>query len=178
MRIGSNTIFGILIFIAVIFTSLILQSTLVNEILSPYLYPDILLVMIVYVGLRRELTEGIIWTLLISYTYSIHSGLTTISSSLLMLLVFFASRYIGRNFYLLTEKEYFLGMAIPIFVQKIVLSLWLHWHDGGVFLVPILQSITTTLSTALFGILILKMLTAIDIWSGRLDETSLIGKKG
>jgi hypothetical protein len=178
MRIGSNTIFGILAFIAVVFASLILQSTLVNGILSVYLYPDILLVMVVYVGLRRELTEGIIWTLFVSYTYSMHSGLSSISSSLLMLLVFFFSRYIGRNFYLLTEKEYFLGMAVPIFAQKLALSLWLHWYNTGVFFVPILQSVTTTVTSSLFGLLILKMLTAIDIWSGRLDETSLIGKKG
>jgi len=178
MRFGPNSIYGFLAFIGVIFASIVLQSTFINGILSPYLYPDFLLVVVVYVGLRRGLFEGILWTLAVSYAYSLHSGLTTISSSLFMLLVLFTARYIGRNFYLLTKREYFLGIAAPIFIQKLVLALWLHWHDGGLMLVPITQAITTTLCTVIVGFFMLRLLTFIDVWSQRLDESSLIGKKG
>jgi len=178
MRFGPNSIYGLIAFLGVIFASIIIQSTFINGVLSPYLYPDLLLVVVVYVGLRRELVEGILWTLLISYIYSLHSGFSTISSSLFMLLVLFASRYIGRNFYLLTKKEYFLGMAVPIFAQKLLLTLWLHWYDGGLFIVPIVQAITTTLCTVFVGFFMLKLLTFIDVWSQRLDASSLIGKKG
>jgi len=177
MRIGLNSIFGFVMFLAVIFILLVLQSTLVNGILSSYLYPDMLLVIVVYVGLKRELVEGAIWTLFIAYAYSMHSGLTPISSSLSMLLVFFASRYISRNFYLVTNKEYFLGLAAPILAQKMVMSLWLHWHDIRLFFISILQILTTTVCSALVGLLLLKLLAALDVWSGRVDATSLIGKK-
>ncbi len=178
MRFGPNTIYGFLAFIGVIFASLILQSTLINGILSPYLYPDLILVIIVYIGLRRALVEGVIWTLAISYAYSLHSGLATINSFLFMLLVLFSARYIGRNFYLLTKKDYFLGMAVPVFIQKIVLAFWLHWSDGGLFILPVIQAITTTLCTAFVGFFILRLLTFIDVWSERIDASSLIGKKG
>jgi len=178
MRFGPNSVYGFLAFLGLILASFILQSTFIHGILSPYLYPDFLLVVIVYVGLRRNLFEGVLWTLGISYAYSLHSTFTAIASSLSMLLVLFVARYIGRNFYLLTKKEYFLGIATPIFVHKLALALWLHWHDGGLFILPIVQAITTTLSTTFVGFLILKLLTFIDVWSQRLDESSLIGKKG
>lgn len=178
MRFGTNSIYGFLAFVGVILASLIFQSTLINGILSPYLYPDIILIVVVYIGLRRQLVEGVLWTLAISYAYSLHSGLTAINSSLFMLLVLFSARYIGRNFYLLTKREYFLGMAVPVFMQKLVLALWLHWNDGGLFIVPVIQAITTTLCTVFVGFFILKLLTFIDVWSERIDASSLIGKKG
>jgi hypothetical protein len=177
MRFELNHVLGFLMFLGVIFVSIVLQSTLINGILSPYLYPDILLAVIVYIGLRRELTEGILWTLFISLTYAVHSGFTSLSSSLLMLLVFFAARYIGRNFYLVTLKEYFLGLAVPIFAQKLLLLLWLYWHNVSVMPIALLQAVTTTICSVFVGLLILKMLTRLDVWSERLDSTSLIGKK-
>jgi len=178
MRFGINNVYGFFVFLAVVFASLVLQGTFINGILSPYLYPDLLLIVVVYIGLKRELVEGILWTLGISYVYSLHSGFTAISSSLFMLLVLFVTRYIGRNFYLLTKKEYFLGMAAPIFVQKLSLVLWLHWYDGGLFLIPLLQAITTAFSTVIVGFFMFKLLSSIDVWSSRLDASSLIGKKG
>ena len=177
MRFGLNNVLGFLMFIGVIFGSIVLQSTLINGILSSYIFPDILLAVLVYVGLKRDLTEGILWTLFISLVYSVHSGFTSLSSSLFMLLVFFVSRYIGRNFYLLTVKDYFWELAVPIFSQKILLSLWLYWHNVSVMPIAFLQAVTTTICSAFIGLLILKMLTSLDVWSGRLDATSLIGKK-
>ena len=177
MRFGLNNVLGFLMFLGVIFFSIVLQSTLINGILSSYIYPDILLTVIVYIGLRRELTEGILWTLFISIAYSVHSGFTSLSSSLFMLLVFFVSRYIGRNFYLLTVKEYFWGLAVPIFAQKLLLSLWLYWHNVNMMPIAFLQAVTTTICSAFVGLLILKMLSSLDVWSGKLDATSLIGKK-
>lgn len=177
MRFELNHVLGFLMFLGVILVSIVLQSTLINGILSPYLYPDILLAVIVYIGLRRELTEGILWTLFISLTYTVHSGFTSLSSSLLMLLVYFTARYIGRNFYLVTLKEYFLGLAVPIFAQKFLLLLWLYWHNMNAMPTAILQAVTTTICSSFAGLLILRMLTHLDVWSGRLDATSLIGKK-
>lgn len=177
MRFGFNNVLGFLMLIGVIFGAVVLQSTLINGILSPYISPDMLLAVVVYIGLKRELTEGVLWTLFISIVYSVHSGFTGLSSSLFMLLVFFSARYIGRNFYLLTLKEYFLGLAVPIFAQKFLLSLWLYWNNVHMMPTAFLQAVTTTICSAFVGLLILKMLTALEVWSGRLDATSLIGKK-
>ncbi len=178
MRFGLNNVLGFFGFLGIILVSIVLQSTLINGVLSPYIYPDILLTIIVYIGLRRGLIEGILWTLFISLAYSFNSGFSGLAPFLFLLLVLFSSRYIGRNFYLLTIKEYFLGLAVPILAQKLLLSVWLYWYNISVMPLAILQSITTTLCSALVGLLILKLLSSLDVWSGRLDVTSLIGKKG
>ncbi|MFH1222876.1 MAG: hypothetical protein V1647_00865 [Pseudomonadota bacterium] len=178
MRFHLSILLNWLFFLATIFALIIIQSSFINAILPSYVVPDFISIMVVYVGIKRGLGEGIFFTLVMSYLYSMNSSIEIIPASFFELMVLFAARYAGSNFYISTARDFMLTIAGIVFIQKFIISLWLNWGSWLIFLSFIPQTVSRTVVTAAVGLLVFKILYRIDVVTHRIELESVEDNRG
>ena len=167
MRLDFKITLNWFLFLSVILFFVVIQTTIFNMFLSSYFSPDLVSVIVIYMGMKRNLIEGAFFVSLTGYLFYLHSGSGFLSATLLYLLVFFISHYISLNFYISNTKDLLLSIAVCVFLYKLLLSIWLYWSDFTVVLQFILYGFISAWLTAGIGVLLFKILSWLDIITGR-----------
>jgi len=178
MRIHLSVLFNWLLFLAVILVLVILETSFINVIFPSYLVPDFVTVMVMYVGMKRGLGEGVLFTFIMAYLYSLNSGLGFIPASFFQLIVLFLARYISSNFYVSTAKDFILSITALVFIQKLIMLMWLNWSNWMLLLSFIPQIVSRTIITAAVGYFIFRLLYRIDVLTHRIELESLEDNRG
>lgn len=113
------------------------QGTLFNNPSIAFFQPDIVLLLVLWVAMKRDFTEGGLLTLALSYLMEIKSGAPAGLFMTSSMSIFLATRFMYRNFQIINQRSLiFLGFLASIASQLIILIImaylgkatnqWLH----------------------------------------------------
>ena len=74
MRYQFSITLNFLVFIVAVLVFVVFQTTLFNMHLFSRFGPDLVLMVVIYFGLRREFVEGVVSSFVVGYIYHLHSG--------------------------------------------------------------------------------------------------------
>lgn len=144
--------------------SLSIQTTLFSSYILRFLQPDIIVILVVWMSLRRKITEGGVLTLIFAYVAEINSGSTKGLLLISYLYVYLLIRLMNRYLLLGATHKLF---SVTIFCSLAVMAAqWivLKLLNINIFSwTNIARSFAlSTLSTALFGLWVFPLLEKLD----------------
>lgn len=164
-----KTVINIFVFMFILFLFLAIQSSVFSVFLPRYISPDLISCVLVYVGIKRELKEGVAFTIFCSYLVSLNSGMEFFPCLITYLICFNLARYIGFNIFTGTARSVFLGTVFCIGVPKLIFVLWLNWADSYVLLRAVPSTLSVVLSTSVFSLLLFRLFSFIDMRTERIE---------
>ena len=160
---------GLLMFALI---SMALQSTLFNSISLAFFQPDIILLLVLWVSMKREFAEGGFLTLLLAYLVELKSSAPRGLFLIHYMLIYLISRFLYRNFQILNRKSLILigvGTALVSHLNILMLMYLLNKSDNLWF--HTLQLLAPT--AIIHGLLIpfvFKFLYRFDFWTFKNPE--------
>lgn len=165
----TKTVINILIFVFVLFLFLAVQSSVFPVFLPRYIAPDMISCVLVYLGIKRELKEGVVFAVFCSYLVSLNSGMEFFPCLVTYLACFGMARYIGFNIFTGTARSVFLGALFCIGVPKLIFVLWLKSTDYYTLLRVIPSTLSVVLSTSVLSLLLFRLFSFIDMKTERIE---------
>jgi rod shape-determining protein MreD len=126
MRNQLDITLNILLFLFTIFIFIIIQSTLLNNYVFQSFGPDLCLLMIIYIGIRRDFWEGLIVSFVISYIVSVNGSGLQMLFLIHYLLVFIVSRFVGLAIYMDSYKDHIAAGGCLTLFNKLIIVAWAH----------------------------------------------------
>lgn len=151
------------------FVAVAIQSSLFSVMLPQYLSIDLVLVMSVYVVLKRELKFSVPFCLFLSYLVSLNSGAGFFPYLLLMTGCFAITKYIALNFFTGTARSVLWCVLFSVGIPKLIFVLWLHWADAFVLLRAIPSVLSSSLVTSLISLLLFRAFSYLDTATGVIE---------
>lgn len=168
MNIKISTIINILVFILISFTMLVFQSVFISL--------DLLLCVVVYMGIKRNLREGILFTVFFAYIMSLNSGMVFFQCLVPYLLCYGLARYYGMNVFTGTARSVFLGTLLCTGTSSLLLLFWVRWADYYVLLRLVPKTILYILITSVLSLLLFRLFSFIDMKTERLEPEYIAEK--
>lgn len=176
MKIDIKTILNILIFVVICFLFIAAQSTVLPSFLPGYLVPDLLSGMLIYIGIKRGIREGVAFVLLLSYMVAVNSGMNFFSCLVVYLMCFGLAKYIGFNIFTGTARSVFLGTLFCVAVPKLIFTIWFKWADYYSLLRMIPRALVLSLATALVSLFLFRFFSFVDMRTERMEPEYIAEK--
>lgn len=152
-----------------------LQSTFLNSILGSF-KPNLHLILIIYVALNRNITEGGFITLAAGYFLDIFSGSPQGFFMLSSVLTFFAIKILAQALYVHTFRlevlSVFVG-SLLFFIMNIILFLIFTNYHFSMFAILFHTIISAVLNT-LIAYFAFPWLTHVDLWMNKKREKKVV----
>ena len=176
MKIDIKTILNILVFVFISFLFIGVQSTVLPSLFPGYLVPDLLSCMLIYVGIKRGLREGIVSVLFLSYMVALNSGMGFFPCLVVYLMCFGLAKYIGFNIFTGTARSVFLGTFFCAGIPKLVFAIWFKWADYYSLLRMIPGTLLSALVTAFVSLFLFRLFSFIDMRTERMEPEYIAEK--
>jgi len=131
--------------------------------------PDLILSIMVYVALKRELRFALIYSLFLVYLVSLNSSVGFFPYLLMSTLCFGIARYIGLNVFTGTARSVLWCVILSVGVPKVLFILWLHWSDVYVILRSLPPTVISTVTTSFIGLLLFRAFGYLDTVTGVIE---------
>ena len=130
--------------------------------------PDLILIMIIFLAIYRNLFEGGIITLLISYFDSLHSPGFIGGTVVVNILIFLVLNYLSLNIYLRNIRVILVTVTSVVVMERVLFLLLLHFfREESVFVWFSVRRVLVEIPVdIIFSLILFKMLRWFDLYTG------------
>jgi len=174
MRLEISDILNIVGFVFFCVIGVCLQTTLFSLFVTKYLIPDLLGCILIYLAIKRDLREGVLFTVFISYLISLNSSFSFFDCLLLNTLSFLIARYIGLYIFTGTTRSVMFATLVSLVPSKLILAVLLGWPGFYYIFMILFPFITTILLTSIVAPYLFKYMVSFDRFTGRIEPAHII----
>ncbi len=174
MRLEISDILNIAGFTLFCIIGVCLQTTFFALYVSKYLIPDFLGCVLIYLAIKRNLREGVLFTVFISYLISLNSSFSFFDCLLLNALSFFIARYIGLYVFTGTTRSIMFAILVSLIPSKLILAFLLGWPEFYYSFMILIPFMSTILLTSVIAPYLFKYLVYFDRLTGRIEPAHII----